>query len=234
MQLFYAPHVATDFTLSEAESEHAIRVLRLSKGDEIHITDGQDFIYRATIINPHPKHCEVQIIETFQTHPLWPFQIHIAIAPPKNIDRMEWFVEKTTEVGIDTITCINCQHSERHVIKTARLEKIMISAMKQSQKARLPQLNDMTDFHDFINLPFSGSKYIAHCQEGEKALLKQIYPTGENALILIGPEGDFSAEEISLAIQQGFQPITLGTSRLRTETAAFIACHTIHLLNQPS
>ena len=232
--LFYAPHITTNPVLPEDESGHAIRVLRLQEGEEIRITDGKGFFYQAIITNAHPKHCEVSIIETQQQPPLWPFQLHIAIAPPKNFDRMEWFVEKATEIGIDAITCLNCRFSERHELKTARLEKILISAIKQSQKAQLPQLKGMTDFQDFINQPFNGSKYIAHCDEGEKSLLNKIYHPGENALILIGPEGDFSIEEISLAVKQGFQPVSLGTSRLRTETAAFVACHTIHLLNQLS
>jgi len=232
--LFYAPHIQTNSVLSEEESGHAIRVLRLEEGEEIRITDGKGFFYQAIITNAHPKHCEVAIITTQQQPSLWPFQIHIAIAPPKNLDRMEWFVEKATEIGIDAITCLNCRFSERHELKTARLEKIMISAIKQSQKAQLPQLTGMTSFQDFINQSFNGSKYIAHCEEGKKSLLNQIYHPGENALILIGPEGDFSPEEISLAIKQDFQSITLGKSRLRTETAALVACHTIHLLNQLS
>jgi len=232
MQLFYAPHISTNPVLPEDESSHVVRVLRLTAGDDIRATDGKGFFYRARITNAHPKHCEVQIIASEQQSALWSYQIHIAIAPPKNIDRMEWFVEKATEIGIDAITCLNCRFSERREIKTARLEKIMISAMKQSQKAGLPQLTGMTDFQDFIDKPFAGSKFIAHCEEGEKPLLNQIYQRGENALILIGPEGDFSPEEILLAIKQGFQPVTLGNSRLRTETAALVACHTIHLANQ--
>ena len=234
MQLFYAPHIQTNPVLPEDESGHAVRVLRLEDGAEILITDGKGFFYKAIIIDAHPKYCEVSIVTTLQQPPLRLFQIHIAIAPPKHIDRMEWFVEKATEIGIDAITCLNCRYSERREIKTARLEKTGISAMKQSQKSCLPQLTGMTDFQYFINQPFDGSKFIAHCGEGEKPLFKQIYHRGENALILIGPEGDFSLEEISLAIKQGFQPVTLGQSRLRTETAALVACHTVHLLNQPS
>jgi len=232
MQLFYAPNIETDPVLPEEESEHAVRVLRLKEGNEIRITDGKGFFYRAGITRAHPKHCEVDIIAKQPQTLLRPFQIHIAIAPTKQIDRMEWFVEKSTEIGIDAITFLNCRYSERREIKTARLEKILISAMKQSQQARLPQLTGMTTFQDFINRPFNGSKYIAHCEAGKKSLLKHIYPVGENVLILIGPEGDFSTEEIALAIEHGFQPVTLGQSRLRTETAALVACHSIHLINQ--
>ena len=232
MPLFYAPHIETNPVLPKEESEHAIRVLRLNEGDEVSITDGKGFFYRAIITHAHPKRCEVNIIAT-QPHSLQrPFQIHIAVAPTKQIDRMEWWVEKASEIGIDAITFLRCRYSERREINTIRIEKILISAMKQSQHAMLPQLNGMTAFRDFIDLPFQGLKYIAHCAAGEKTFLKQSYPVGENALILIGPEGDFSTEEISLATEQGFQPITLGQSRLRTETAALIACHTIHLLNQ--
>ena len=154
------------------------------------------------------------------------------MAPTKNMDRMEWFVEKATEIGIDTITCLNCRFSERKEVKTARLEKILVSAMKQSQKATLPRLNGMTDFKRFISEPFDGRKFIAHCEEEEKPLLRRVYHPGENALILIGPEGDFSTEEIRLAKENGFEAISLGESRLRTETAALVACHTIHILNQ--
>ena len=232
MQLFYAPCITTNPVLPEDESGHAVRVLRLNEGEEITITDGQGFFYQAIITRAHPKHCEVKIIANQQQPPLWPFHLHIAVAPAKNIDRMEWFIEKATEIGIDAITCLNCRFSERREIKTARLEKVLISAMKQSQKAVLPQLIGMTNFQDFINQPFNGLKFIAHCEESEKSSLKQIYHVGENALILIGPEGDFSSEEISLAISQGFQPVMLGKSRLRTETAALVACHSIHLLNK--
>ena len=232
MSLFYAPNIETSPVLPEEESEHAIRVLRLKEGDEVRITDGKGFFYQAIITHAHTKHCEVDIIETQPQTPLWPVQIHIAVAPTKQIDRMEWFIEKATEIGIDAITFLNCRYSERREIKTARLEKILISAMKQSQQARLPQLTGMTTFQDFINRPFNGSKYIAHCEAGKKSLLKHIYPVGENVLILIGPEGDFSTEEIALAIEHGFQPVTLGQSRLRTETAALVACHSIHLINQ--
>ena len=231
MSLFYAPHIAENPVLPEEESEHAIRVLRLNEGDEIRITDGKGSFFRAIITRAHPKRCEVDVIESGLQTPLWPFQIHIAIAPTKQIDRMEWFAEKATEVGINAITFLHCRYSERSNINTARFQKILISAMKQSQKAQLPQLTGMTAFQDFISKPFNGSKFIAHCEEGAKPFLKQIYSAGNDALILIGPEGDFSTEEILLAIEHGFQPITLGQSRLRTETAALVALHTIHVLN---
>lgn len=232
MQLFYTPDIKTTSALPEEESGHCVRVLRLKENDTILLTDGQGTFYKAVISHANPKHCWVTILDSWEQPPLWPVNIHVAIAPTKNIDRMEWFAEKATEIGINTITCLNCRFSERREIKTARLEKILISAMKQSQKATLPHLNGMTDFKEFIVTPFLGRKFIAHCEEGPKPLLKHTYHPRENALILIGPEGDFSTEEIELALTNGFEPISLGKSRLRTETAALIACHTIHLLNQ--
>lgn len=232
MQIFYTPAIAIKPELPEEEAGHCIRVLRLGEGDEIVLTDGQGSFYKAAISRAHPKHCEVTLLESWKQPDLWNFNLHIAIAPTKNMDRMEWFVEKATEIGINAITCLNCRFSERKEIKPIRLEKILVSAMKQSQKATLPALEGMTDFKKFVATPFDGRKFIAHCEEGEKPLLKHTYQPGENALILIGPEGDFSPEEIKLAQENGFEPISLGESRLRTETAALVACHTIHVLNQ--
>lgn len=231
MQLFYTPDITLTAELPEEEAGHCIRVLRLSEGDEIRLTDGKGYFYRAVIRRAHPKHCEVDILESWAQPPRWPFKLHIAVAPTKNMDRMEWFAEKATEIGIDEITCLNCRFSERREIKPARLEKILVSAMKQSLKATLPRLTGMTDFKAFVSRPFEGRKFIAHCEKEEKTPLKQTYHAGENALILIGPEGDFSPEEIALALANGFEPISLGESRLRTETAALVACHTIHVIN---
>ena len=232
MQIFYTPDIALRAELPEEEAGHCIRVLRLTEGDEILLTDGKGMFYKAAISRAHPKHCEVDILESWQQPALWNFQLHIAVAPTKNMDRMEWFAEKATEIGLDAITCLNCRFSERKEVKPARLEKILVSAMKQSQKATLPALTGMTDFRTFVTQPFDGRKFIAHCEEGDKKLLKQLYQPGENVLVLIGPEGDFSPEEIELALKNGFLPISLGESRLRTETAALVACHTIHVLNQ--
>jgi len=229
---FYAPYIEKNPVLPEEESTHAIRVSRLKEGDEVNITNGKGFFFRAIITHAHPKHCGVNIIEILPQTPLWHFRLHIAIAPTKNIARMEWLVEKATEIGVDNISFLSCQHSERREIKTDRLEKIMINAMKQSQKAWMPQLTGMIALKDFISQPIIGTKYIAHCDKSKKSLLKHLYQTGENATIMVGPEGDFSTEEITQAVAQGFQPITLGPSRLRTETAALAALHTIHLLNE--
>lgn len=233
MQIFYTPDIAINPALPEEEAKHAVRVLRLPEGSEILLTDGKGYFYEAIIEQAHPKHCLVNITKKWEQPSLWNFHVHIAVAPTKNMDRMEWFCEKATEIGIDAITCLNCRYSERKEVKNNRLEKILISAMKQSQKARMPLLTGMTAFKDLVKQPFNGRKFIAHCEAGEKPLLKQIYQPGEDALILIGPEGDFSPEEIQLAIQEGFTPISLGESRLRTETAALAACHTLHVLNQP-
>lgn len=232
MQIFYTPDIITNPTLPEEESAHCIRVLRLVEGDQILLTDGKGSFHKAEIIHAHQKHCSVNLLESWQQPPLWPFRAHIAVAPTKNMDRMEWFAEKATEIGIDAITCLNCRFSERREIKPARLEKILVSAMKQSQKATLPQLEGMVDFKRFITRPFEGRKFIAHCEEEEeKKTLTKSYRPGENALVLIGPEGDFSVEEIAMAKEHGFEPISLGKSRLRTETAALVALHTLHVLN---
>lgn len=232
MQIFYAPDITVSSELPEEESGHCIRVLRLQEGDEVLVTDGKGTFYKAIINGAHPKHCGLAIQESWRQSPLWDFQLHIAVAPTKNMDRMEWFVEKATEIGIDAITCLRCRFSERKEIKMSRLEKIAVSAMKQSQKSTLPVLMGMVDFKQFISQPFDGRKFIAHCEGGEKQLLKQLCNKKENVLILIGPEGDFSPEEIALAKANDFEEISLGESRLRTETAALVACNTIHILNQ--
>lgn len=231
MHVFYTPDIRTKAELPEEEAQHCIRVLRLTTGDEITLTDGKGNFYRAEISAASNKRCLVNIIETVYQQPLWPCHLHIAMAPTKNMDRNEWFAEKATEIGFDELTFLNCRFSERKVIKTERIEKILVSAMKQSLKARLPQLNEMTDFDKFIARDFNGQKFIAHCYEGEKPLLRDALHKGEDALVLIGPEGDFSEEEVKKAIEKGFIPISLGKSRLRTETAALVACHTMNLMN---
>lgn len=232
MQLFYAPDIEITNTLPEGESQHCIKVLRLNKGEVINITDGKGKLFNAEISNPHPKHCEVSILKHEEFLSSWGCKIEIAIAPTKNIDRMEWFTEKCVEMGIDTITPINCRYSERKEIKPERIEKVIISAMKQSLKYTKPILSQMIKFSELVKRPFNGAKFIAHCHEGEKELLKNAYNKGDNCLILIGPEGDFSEEEVALAITNGFKPISLGDSRLRTETAGIVACNTIHIINQ--
>lgn len=232
MHLFYVPHIATSQTLSEEESRHAIRVLRLASGDKIQLVDGVGGFYEAVITNPHPKHCEYEILEEINDFGKRDFRIHIAIAPTKNIDRFEWFVEKCTEIGIDEITPIICRFSERKVIKSERIEKIIVSSSKQSYKAFFPKLNPVSSFNEFIKNNPATQKFIAHCYEHEKVMFHQAIKTNNDYIVLIGPEGDFSLEEIEMAIKNNYTPISLGNSRLRTETAGVVACHTINLKNE--
>jgi len=231
MHIFYTPDILQSSELPSEEAQHCTRVLRLKEGSEILLTDGKGHFFKAAIALASPKHCKVEILETISQPLPWQNQIHIAMAPTKNMDRNEWFAEKATEIGINQITFLNCRYSERKEIKSERIEKILISAMKQSQKATLPQLQSMIDFNKFITQNFAGQKFIAHCHPEEKTHLANAYKKGENVLILVGPEGDFSEEEVSIAIKNGFQPISLGESRLRTETAALTACQTIHIIN---
>lgn len=232
MHVFYTPNIDKTHELPEEESQHCTRVLRLSAGDEIMLTDGKGSFYKATITAANNKRCLFEINETIPQEPLWKGHLHIAMAPTKNMDRNEWFTEKATEIGIDELTFLNCRYSERKVIKTERIEKIIVSGIKQSLKARVPLLNDLIDFKSFIKQDFQGQKFIAHCyDENDKVYLKDVLKTDENVLILIGPEGDFSEEEVKLAKENGFKPISLGNSRLRTETAALVACHTFNIMN---
>lgn len=231
MHVFYTPDIDRTQELPEEEAAHAVRVLRLQPGEEVTLTDGKGHFYRAEISIADKKHCLVRVLEKQLQAPLWKNHIHLAVAPTKNMDRMEWLAEKATEIGLDEITFLDCRYSERKVIKTERIEKILVSAIKQSLKARLPLLHSMTDFKQFVAQPFSGQKFIAHCYKEERQELKDIIHSGEDAVVLIGPEGDFSEEEVSLALSHGFIPITLGPSRLRTETAALVAVHIINLLN---
>lgn len=219
--------------MPEDESLHCVKVLRLPEGEEVMLTDGKGALYRARIVRAHHKRCAVEIIETLQESNRRDFSIHMAVAPTKNIDRIEWFAEKATEIGLDALTLLRCRYSERKEVKNERIHKILVSAMKQSLKASLPDLNGLTAFSDFVKIPFDGLKFIAHCYDDpDKKSLASSYCKGDNVLILIGPEGDFSEEEVALALQHGFQPVSLSNSRLRTETAALVACHTIHVLNE--
>ena len=246
MNLFYSSSINSDIihtTLSEEESAHAIRVLRMQTGDPIFITDGKGMFYEGSISNPHPKKCEVKILRVINPPSKCSFNLTIAIAPTKNIDRFEWFLEKATEIGCDEIIPIQCRHSERTSIKTERLNKVLISAMKQCLKSELPCLHELTDFKKFISYAenYSGQKLIGHIPEldenefppknPEGVLLQSIYRKGENVLIVIGPEGGFSEEEIALAVKSGFTTISLGNSRLRVETAGVMACSVIIAIN---
>lgn len=233
MQLFYKPGITGDIiVLDETESKHCIRVLRLTKGAQIQLIDGTGGFYTAKITVPDLKQCTLKIIDKKQGYKKKDFFLHIAIAPTRNIDRFEWFLEKATEIGIDEITPIITDHSERKIIKPDRLNKILISAIKQSVKAYLPKLNDISSLNSFLNKPFNGKKFIAHCYSNKKPLLKNFIEKNKNVLILIGPEGDFSEEEVNTAIQNGFREISLGKARLRTETAGIVACHSVNLHNE--
>ncbi|MDR0895421.1 MAG: 16S rRNA (uracil(1498)-N(3))-methyltransferase [Prevotellaceae bacterium] len=229
MHLFYTPDILTDAELPEEEAAHCLRVLRLTSGDEITLTDGKGNFYRACITTATSKRCRVEIIETIRQKPLWRGGLHLAMAPTKNMERTEWLAEKATEIGVDKLTFLLCRFSERKVIKTERIHKILVSAMKQSLKACLPELNGMTDFRTFVAQPFAGQKFIAHCHEGNTPLLQDVLSAHDDALVMIGPEGDFSEEEVRQALSAGFEPVSLGKSRLRTETAALVACHLMNL-----
>lgn len=233
MQLFYTPHIndAKTYVLEESESKHAIKVLRLQIGDNITLVDGKGFFYDAEITSDHPKKCEVSILNKWKETNTKP-NLHLAIAPTKNNDRLEWLVEKATEIGISEITPIICEHSERKVLKVERLEKRAVAAMKQSLKATLPTINQAIKINDLLNEEFLGDKFIAHCYDENQNHFKKLYNSGKNCLVLIGPEGDFSKNEIDLALKQNFKPISLGQSRLRTETAGLYICNAFNLLNE--
>ncbi len=233
MNVFYLPEAQIGFvTLSEEESKHCVRVLRMQIGDNVCITNGTGLLMDAELVDAHPKHCILNITSQRKGNDFWSFHLHIAIAPTKNIERIEWFLEKCTEMGIDEFSIFTSQHSERRIVKPERLEKIIVSAVKQSIKSRLPTLNPSIQFNDLAKQDFHGRKYIAWINETITETLVNDYKPGENAMILIGPEGDFSRDEVELAIKFGFKPISLGSSRLRTETAGIVACQTIQLLNQ--
>lgn len=232
MFLFYTPDIESAQQLCEEESVHCVKVLRKTRGDEIVTTDGRGLFCYARITNPHPKHCEFEILRRERQQTTHNFHLHIAIAPTKNIERIEWMVEKCTEIGVDEITLLLCRFSERKQVRLDRLEKIMLSAAKQSLRAYFPRLNPLTDYDAFVRKANEQTRFIAHCYDEHKLLLRnQIRPL-QSCLVLIGPEGDFSPEEVQLALQSGFTPVSLGNSRLRTETAGVVACHTAILMNE--
>ncbi|CAM3406787.1 16S rRNA (uracil(1498)-N(3))-methyltransferase [Aequorivita lipolytica] len=236
MQLFYNPNISEnskEITFDKEESRHIVKVLRMTEGDTFKITNGKGSFFNAEISKANPKGCLVKIVSKEKQAPL-PYQLHLAVAPTKLNDRYEWFLEKATEIGISEITPIICDHSERKVIKRERYEKIIQSAAKQSLKAYLPKLNEAISFNNFINSEVASEslKCIAHCEETDKKSLKSVLIPNKKTTILIGPEGDFSSEEIALAKKNGYVPVTLGESRLRTETAAIVACHSVAYSNQ--
>ena len=232
MQLFYIPEIKNnEAILDPVESKHAVKVLRLTNGSNVQIVDGKGGFYEAEIADANPKKCRLKIRNSTQNFGKRNFRLHVAIAPTKNNDRLEWFLEKATEIGIDEITPLITKHSERKTVNLERMEKKMISAMKQSLKAYLPKLNEAVAFNQLIASASEQEKFIAHCYEGNKPHLKSVVNKSTGVLVLIGPEGDFSRDEIELAGEKGFTGISLGNARLRTETAGIVACHIVNLIN---
>lgn len=235
-RFFYDPEVNGE--LPSEEAHHVVRVLRQQVGDEIKLMDGKGTFYRATITAATGHRCLYRIEETLPQQPAWQGHLHLAMAPTKLMDRVEWFAEKATEIGFDELTFLDCQFSERRVVKEERIDKILVSAMKQSRKAWKPKLNGMTPFERFVKNDCKGDKFICHCyneedieEGGEKPLLMNVLRSGADTTVLIGPEGDFSIDEVRLALQHGYRSVSLGRSRLRTETAALVAVHTMQLKN---
>ena len=238
MQLFYAPDIMSPlYALGEEESKHCVRVLRLRRGGRIHITDGRGNLFCCEITDDDPKRCTVRIVSVEEEFEKMPYALTLAVAPTKSPDRFEWLLEKATEVGVTEFLPLDTAHSERHVFKPARGEKVITAALKQSLKAYRPALLPLTPFREAVLRPFEGRRFIAHCAparspEGKVYLPDALRP-GETAAVFIGPEGDFSPEEIDFALARGFEEITLGTQRLRTETAALAAAVMAAVVNPP-
>lgn len=230
---FYVPDAAGKNELPAEEAMHALRVLRLKSGDGMFLMDGNGTFYRAEVTVAATKHCLYEIKEELPQVKNWNGHIHIAIAPTKDMGRIEWFTEKATEIGIDEISFLNCQFSERRVIRVPRVEKIVVSAVKQSRKPWKPVINEIVSFIKFIKQPREGGKYICHCYNDTER--KDFFHTisrhdgNKDITVLIGPEGDFTIDEVRLAMEHGYEPVSLGTSRLRTETAGLSAAMTAHL-----
>ena len=230
MQLFFTENTKKEFLLSKEESKHITKVLRKNVGDKINFTDGKGNLLVSEIIISDRRNTQVKVIEKISKKKQHNYHLHIAISPTKNMDRFEWFLEKSCEIGIDEITPIICERSERRNLRQDRCKRILISAMKQSLKYQIPKLNNAINLSDFICKKREENKFIAHCNEGVKIELSKEKIEGE-ILILIGPEGDFTSKEIEKAEKNNFNPISLGTSRLRTETAGIVAVHTINLIS---
>ncbi len=234
MQLFYNPTISekdTSFVFDKEESKHIIKVLRKKESDILFVTNGLGFIFKTEIALASDSKCTVTIL-SFEKEEPSKVQLHLAVAPTKMNERYEWFLEKATEIGIQEITPIICEHSERKVVKNDRFQKIIESAMKQSLHYYIPKLNEPITCKEFIKKDFKGQKLIAHCEETDKKSLKEALILNENITLLIGPEGDFSTKEIQLALENNYIPVSLGKTRLRTETAAVVACHSVALLNE--
>lgn len=235
MQLFYHPDIeplSVLVTFPKEESRHLIRVLRKKRGDQIHITDGKGNLYWAEIIDDNDKKCEVQVLKSDRKPDSKEYRLHVAIAPTKSNDRFEWFLEKATEIGIDEISPIICEHSERKKINLERCEKVLLTAMKQSLKLSLPKINPLQRFNDLIQDSSEDAKIIAHCADEDKQSLQELITDQSNILVLIGPEGDFSPHEIQEAADAGFKSLDLGKSRLRTETAGIVVCSNTYFIKE--
>ena len=236
MHRFYCPDIADTMTLGEEDSKHCVKVLRMGEGDTIEVVDGNGMLYTCRITMAHPKRCAIEVLDKQHQPPHWGHQIVLGIAPTKNLDRIEWLVEKCVEMGVDRIVPLRCHNSERTVLKTERLKKIMVSAMKQSLKATLPLLDEMTPLEQVVAAPFEGTRCIAYCDEllprEARRTLVEAYRAHQDVMVLIGPEGDFSPQEVQAACSAGFVPVTLGESRLRTETAGMMAVAAIHAVDQ--
>jgi 16S rRNA (uracil1498-N3)-methyltransferase len=236
MQLFYNPTITKDskeIKFDKQESKHIFKVLRKQEGSVLNLTNGKGFFFKVRLIQSNLKNCVATVLEVTKQETL-PYSLHLAVAPTKLNDRYEWFLEKATEIGVTEITPIICEHSERKIIKIERFNKKIQSAMKQSLSAFLPKINKAISFDDFLKLQKDNlhQKLIAHCEESKKQSLKSVLKPNNNTILLIGPEGDFSPNEINESIKTGFIPVTLGTSRLRTETAAIVACHSVAFINE--
>lgn len=233
MQLFYNPKLddtVSQFIFETEESKHIVKVLRKGVGDEVHITNGKGYLFKAKILSADVNKCVAEIVQTNKKHQKMHW-LHMAVAPTKIINRFEWFLEKVTEIGVDEITPVICERSERKVVKKERMERVIQSAMKQSLRAFMPKLNPAISFSEFLEKEHNGLKFIAHCEDEEKVELKRRVAADKDITILIGPEGDFSHNEIQKAYEKGFLPVSLSEARLRTETAAIVACNTINLIN---
>lgn len=239
VRYFYVPDAANQVELPAEEATHALRVLRLKGGDEIFLMDGEGSFYRAEVTAASSKRCLYEIKENMPQKRAWKGHIHLAIAPTKMMERIEWMAEKATEIGFDELSFLNCQFSERKVVKTPRIDKIVISAVKQSHKAWKPVVNELESFKEFIETPRPGRKFICHCYEEveKKDFFTEINlctdasqeSDADDITVLVGPEGDFSIDEVRLALENGYESVSLGTSRLRTETAGLVAVHMAHI-----
>lgn len=233
MNVFYLPDAQLGtISFPEEESKHIVKVLRMKEGDRFCVTNGNGSLFDAELIDAHPKRAAADLSNQRSGYDIKDFKVTIAIAPTKLNERTEWFLEKATEIGIDEVKLFSSYHSERRVANVERFKKIVVAAMKQSVKSKMPVVEEMVSFDKLVKQSYDGQKFIAWIDDNVKEQLCDLYKKGENAIVLIGPEGDFSKEEVELAKQNGFVPVSLGEARLRTETAAVVACHTIQLINQ--